>query len=50
MERMETGSVALFVIRGFLGFFSTSTLNLALQCLLRGLSVRILEYFVKNRT
>ena len=48
MERNGTRSVALCVIRGFLGFFSTSTLNLTLYCLLRGLSVRVLEYFVIN--
>ena len=30
MERMGTRSVAICVIRGFLGFFSTSTLNLTL--------------------
>ena len=30
MERIGTRSVALCVIRGFLGFFSTSTLNLTL--------------------
>ena len=38
MERIGTRSVALSVIRGFLGFFSTSTSKLTLQCLLRGLS------------
>ena len=48
MERIGTRSVALCVFRGFLGVFSTSTLNLTLLCLLRGLSVRILEYFVIN--
>ena len=48
MERIGTRSVALCVIRGILGFLSTSTLNLTLECLLRGLSVRILEYFVIN--
>ena len=48
MERIGTRSVALCVIPGFLGFFSTSTVNLTLWCLLRGLSVRILEYFVIN--
>ena len=48
MESIGTRSVALCVIRGFLGFFSTSTSSLTLQCLLRGLSIRVLEYFVKN--
>ena len=48
MESTGTRSVALCVIRGFLGFFSTSTSNLTLKCLLRGLSVRVLEYFVIN--
>ena len=48
MERTGIRSVGLCVIRGFLGIFSTSTSNLTLWCLLRGLSVRVLEYFVKN--
>ena len=48
MERTGNRSVALVVIRGLLGFFSTSTSKLTLQCLLKGLSVSLLEYFVKN--
>ena len=48
MERTGIRSVALCVIRGFLGFFSTSTSKLTLLCLLRGLSVSLLEYIVKN--
>ena len=48
MERTGFRSVALCVIRGFLGFFTTSTSKRSLYCLLRGLSVRVLEYFVKN--
>ena len=48
MERTGIRSVGLFVIRGFLGFFSTSTSNLTLSYVLRGISVRVLEYFVKN--
>ena len=48
MERTGIRSVGLCVMRGFLGFFSTSTSNLTLYCLLRGLSVIVLEYFVKN--
>ena len=48
MERIGTRSVALCVSRGFLGFFSTSTSSLTLQCFLIGLSIRVLEYFVQN--
>ena len=48
MQRTGIRSVALCVIRGFLGFFSTSTSKLTLLSLLRGLSVRVLEYFVKH--
>ena len=47
MERTEIRSVALCVIRGFFGFFSTSTSKLTLLCLLRGLSVSLLEYFAQ---
>ena len=44
MERTGIRSVALCVISGFLGSFSTSTSKLTLSCLLRGLSVSLLEY------
>ena len=48
MERTGIRSVALCVIRGYLGFLSTSTSKLTLKSLPRGLSVRVLVYFVKN--
>ena len=48
MEMTGILLVALCVIRGFLGFFSTWTSKLTLYCLLRGLSVSLLEYSVKN--
>ena len=44
---METRWLNLCVIRGFLGFFRQSRSRFTLLCLLGGLPVSLLEYFVK---
>ena len=49
-ERTHTLLVALFVIRGYLGFLRPSRSSSTLWPLLRGWSVSLLEYFVKNWT
>ena len=49
-ERTHTLLVALFVIRGYLGFLRPSRSRFTVWCLLRGWSVSLLEYFVKNWT
>ena len=49
-ERTHTLLVALFVIRGYLGFLRPSRSSSTLWSLLRGWSVSLLEYFVKNWT
>ena len=49
-ERTHTLLVALFVIRGYLGLLRPSRSSSTLWSLLRGWSVSLLEYFVKNWT
>ena len=49
-ERTHTLLVALFVIRGYLGFLRPSRSVFTLWCLLRGWSISVLQYFVKNWT
>ena len=49
-ERTHTLLVALFVIRGYLGLLRPSRSSSTLWSLLRGWSVSVLEYFVKNWT
>ena len=49
-ERTHTLLVALFVIRGYLGFLRPSRSSSTLWSLLRGWSVSLLVYFVKNWT
>ena len=48
MTRTGTRWVALCVIRGYLALFRSSRSRLILQCLLTGLSVSVLQYFVKK--
>ena len=49
-EGTHTLLVALFVIRGYLGLLRPSRSSSTLWSLLRGWSVSLLEYFVKNWT
>ena len=49
-ERTHTLLVALFVNRGYLGFLRPSRSRFTVWCLLRGWSVSLWEYFVKNWT
>ena len=49
-ERTHIFLVALFVIRGYLGLLRPSRSSSTLWSLLRGWSVSLLEYFVKNWT
>ena len=46
----HTVLVALFVIRGHLGFWRPSRSRFTVWCFLRGWSVSLLDYFVKNWT
>ena len=48
--KYHTVLVALFVIRGYLGFLRPSRSTFTVWCLLWGWSVSLLEYFVKNWT
>ena len=49
-KKTHTRLVALFVIRGYLGYLRPSTSRFTLWCLLRGWFFCLLQYFVKNWT